>query len=167
MHTDADIAAFRLDRLRLRAQDGSMEQGHTEARWEHFPHGADIGIRGIGRSKNEAFEQAALAMTQVITNAKQVAVREAVAIACQAPDDEILLVDWLNALVYEMATRHMVFSRFNVHVDDHRLDGTAFGEHIDRQRHQPAVEVKAATYTGLSVGLNPDGLWVAQCVVDV
>ena len=106
-------------------------------------------------------------MTQVITNAKQVAVREAVAIACQAPDDEILLVDWLNALVYEMATRHMLFSRFNVHVDDHHLDGTAFGEHIDRQRHQPAVEVKAATYTGLSVGQNPDGLWEAQCVVDV
>ena len=51
-----------------------------ETRWEHFPHGADIGIRGIGRSKNEAFEQAALAMTQVITDAKLVAVREAVSI---------------------------------------------------------------------------------------
>lgn len=106
-------------------------------------------------------------MTQVITDASRVEVRERVNIACQAPDDEILLVDWLNALVYEMATRQMLFSRFEVHFDDHQLDGAAFGERVDLQRHQPAVEVKGATYTNLSVEQNPDGLWEAQCVVDV
>lgn len=144
-----------------------MAHGHAEPRWEHFSHGADIGVRGIGRSKAEAFEQTALAMTQVITDADRVEVRERVNIVCQAPDDEILLVDWLNALVYEMATRQMPFSRFEVHFDDHQLDGAAFGEHIDLQRHRPAVEVKGATYTSLSVEQNPDGLWKAQCVVDV
>ena len=156
-----------LDRSLGRAQDESMRQGHSELRWEHFPHGADIGVRGVGRSKNEAFEQAALAMTQVITDAGRVEVREGVDIFCQAPDDELLLVDWLNAVVYEMATRSMLFSRFKVRIDSHRLDGTAFGEHIDLNRHEPSVEIKGATYTALSVKQGPDGLWVAQCVVDV
>ena len=73
--------------------------------WEHFAHDADIGIRGIGATRSEAFEQAALALTAAITDPAHVAQRIAVAIRCEAPDDELLLADWLNAIVYEMATR--------------------------------------------------------------
>ena len=76
-------------------------------------------------------------------------------------------MDWLNALVYEMATRHLLFNRYTVQIDGTRLTATAWGEPLDIARHQPAVEVKGATYTGLRVSQEPDGTWVAQCVVDV
>jgi tRNA nucleotidyltransferase (CCA-adding enzyme) len=135
--------------------------------WEHFPHGADIGIRGIGASREEAFEQAALALTAVITDPARVEAKHAVEIAREAPDDELLLADWLNALVYEMVTQHMIFSRFSVRLDDGRLSATAWGEPLDALRHHPAVEVKGATYTALSVARRDDGAWAAQCVVDV
>lgn len=138
-----------------------------EPHWEHFPHEADMGIRGFGGTREQAFEQAAIALMSVITEPSAIAPRAEVAIACDAPDDELLLVDWLNAIVYEMATRRLLFSRFDVHIHEHRLTATAWGELLDMARHQPAVEVKGATYTGLRVAREPDGQWVAQCVVDV
>lgn len=147
-----------------------MPQPHSEteqARWEHFPHEADIGVRGIGSTKEKAFEAAGLAVTAVITDPASVSPMQAVQIACEAPDEELLLVDWLNALVYEMATRKMLFSRFTVHLNDHSLHATAWGEPIEVARHQPAVEVKGATYTALSVKRDEQGRWIAQCVVDV
>jgi len=135
--------------------------------WEHFPHGADIGVRGIGPTRSAAFEQAALALTAAIIEPAEVGDRFAVEINCEAPDDELLLADWLNAIVYEMATRKALFGRFEVRLDDHALRATAWGEAIDRARHHPAVEVKAATYNALRVARREDGAWVAQCVVDV
>ncbi len=139
----------------------------AEARWEHFTHGADIGVRGIGATPAQAFEQAALAMTAVICEPALVAPREAVTVECAAPDHEYLLVDWLNAIVYEMATRRMLFSRFEVAIAGDRLTGTLWGEAVDVARHQPVVEVKGATYTELKVHQDARGEWVAQCVVDV
>jgi tRNA nucleotidyltransferase (CCA-adding enzyme) len=136
--------------------------------WEHFVHGADIGVRGIGATLGEAFEQAALALTAVIADPARISSITAVDIGCEAPDMAVLFVDWLNALIYEMATRNMLFGRFEVRILEERsLTATAWGERVDRARHQPAVEVKGATYTGLSVAERDDGLWVAQCVVDV
>ncbi len=137
-----------------------------DARWEHFPHEADMGVRGFGATREQAFEQAALAMTAVITDPVRVAPLQAVDISCAAPDDELLLADWLNALVYEMATRKLLFSRFEVHIKDGRLTGRAWGEPVDAARHRPAVEIKGATYTQLRVA-RVNGGWVAECVVDV
>lgn len=137
------------------------------AHWEHFTHVADIGVRGFGRSMDEAFEQAALAMTAVITEPGSVRAVQAVDIECQAPDPEILLADWLNALVFEMAIRHMLFSRFEVRIAGQRLSAKAWGEAVDNARHQPAAEVKGATLSELEVARDADGQWRAQCIVDV
>jgi len=139
----------------------------SQCYWEHFAHGADIGVRGIGTTKAEAFEQAAVALTAVLTDPSQVVARSEVRIDREAADSEALLVEWLNALVYEMAVRRMIFGRFAVRLEANRLNGSAWGEEIDVARHEPAVEVKGATYTCLFVGQNADGGWVAQCVVDV
>jgi len=136
-------------------------------RWEHFPHEADMGVRGIGHSKEEAFEQAAIAMSAVITDPAKISAVERVEIACAAPDDELLLVDWLNALIYEMATRKWLFSRFEVHIKEHQLVAGVWGESMNAAKHQPAVEIKGATYTALRVAQESNGEWVAQCVVDV
>jgi SHS2 domain-containing protein len=133
--------------------------------WEHFAHDADIGICGYGPTLERAFEQAALGLTAVITEA-EVGATETVAIHCEDVDYEYLFVDWLNALVYEMAVRQLVFSRFKVTIRDHTLDAEAVGEPLDVARHQPACEVKGATYTALSVEHDSAG-WTACCVVDV
>jgi SHS2 domain-containing protein len=126
-----------------------------------------MGIRGWGRTRDEAFAQAALALVAVITDPAQVATRELVRVVCQADDDEMLLFEWLNAVVYQMATRKMLFGQFKVESDGTRLQAEMLGEAVNVERHQPAVEVKAATVTCLRVAREPDGTWSAQCVVDV
>ena len=136
-------------------------------RWEHFSHPAGIGVRGIGASKEEAFEEAATALTAVLTDVNQLEPKNFVKVVCEAPNDELLFVDWLNVIVYEMATRKMLFSKFQVQIDRGRLEGTIWGQPVDVAKHQPAVEVKGATYTELAVKRREDGKWVAQCVVDV
>ena len=134
--------------------------------WEHFEHGADIGVRGVGASKAEAFEQAALALTAVITDPLCVDERETVHIRCGAADDELLLANWLNALVREMTARRMLFARFHVQLNGRRLEARALGEPISTPRHQPALAVKGVTYVALRVAPLHDG-WLAQTVVDV
>ena len=144
-----------------------MDALKTRVRWEHFPHEADMGVRGIGPTKSQAFEQAALALTAVMTDPQRVVPEVEKHFSCEAPDDELLLVDWLNALIYEMACEHMVFGQFKVTINDHHLEAIAHGEQVDRMKHEPAVEIKGATYTELSVRHHEGSGWVAQCVVDV
>lgn len=144
------------------------DSGTARAAHECFSHDADIGVRGTGGTLSQAFEQAALALTSVITEPEQVApVQGPLEVACEAPDYCILLADWLNRLIYEMAVRHMLFSRFEVEISDHRLRARVWGEPLDRERHCPAVEIKGATYTGIDVSKKADGSWVASCIVDV
>ena len=139
----------------------------TEAGWEHFGHDADIGLRGFGPTPAAAFEQAALALTAAIVEPERVEPLEAVDIVCRARDLEFLLVEWLNTLVYEMATRRMLFSRFGVVIDNGGLTARAWGEPVDVARHRPAAEVKGATFTALEVARDELGRWRAQCIVDV
>lgn len=139
----------------------------TQPTWEHFTHGADIGVRGAGPTLAAAFEQAARALTAVVTEPDTVHPVQAIDVSCEAPDPELLLVDWLNAIIYATAVRHMLFSSFAVDTDGHSLRAVARGEAIDISRHQPAVEIKGATFTELKVRQDDDGRWIAQCVVDV
>jgi SHS2 domain-containing protein len=139
----------------------------TGGAWETFAHGADVGVRGYGASLSEAFANAAMALTSVVADPATVRPQVGVEISCAAPDCEILLLDWLNQLVSRMSADRLLFSRFEVEVEHERLDGVAVGEPIDVARHQPAVEVKGATFTELEVARDPDGRWRAQCVVDV
>ena len=134
---------------------------------EHFEHQADMGVRGFGRTCEEAFEQAALALTAVVVPPEFVQGRECVAVRCVAGDVELLLLDWLNAVVYQMAASKMIFHRFKVRLQGTQLEGELFGEALDVESHQPGVEVKAATATALCVAQLADGTWLAQCVVDV
>jgi len=134
--------------------------------WEHFYHQADIGVRGIGATLAEAFAEGAVALTAVICSPEKLAAAEPVEIRCECDDRELLFADWLNALIYEMAVRRMLFGRFEVHVEGDTLTATAWGEQADPERHETAVEVKGATYTQLKVA-QEKGKWIAQCVVDV
>jgi len=138
------------------------------AGWEHFEHQADMGIRGIGRDMAEAFAQAALAMTAIITDPAGVRPEQGIRLACSEADPELLFVDWLNQVIFLMATRGMLFSRFDVHISGNgELQAEIRGEPVDRTRHAPGVEVKGATFTELAVKRQADGSWLAQCGVDV
>ena len=136
-------------------------------RWEHFEHQADIGVRGYGRSLAEAFEQIAMALTAVITQPEGVSASRMIVVRCEAPDSELLLADWLNAVLREMSALRMVFSRFSVELEGNRLKAKLWGERLDQPRHQPVVEVKGASYHRLKVVKQDDSHWMAQCVVDV
>jgi tRNA nucleotidyltransferase (CCA-adding enzyme) len=135
--------------------------------FEHYEHPADIGIRGIGESKQEAFRQAAMAVTAAIVELDTVQPAEQVDIKLEIEDNELALVDWLNAVIYEMSVRGMLFSDFEVSINGNKLTAKAFGEKIDSHRHKPSAEVKAATYSDLKVEQNKQGEWIAQCIIDV
>ncbi len=134
--------------------------------WEHFSHGADVGIRGIGKSLEESFEMGAMALIAIITDPSLVEPVVEISVHCEAPDREILFMDWLNAIIFEMATREMLFSKFKVKINGNKLFAEIWGEPVDRNKHQPAVETKGATMTELQVQSIGD-VWKSQCVVDV
>ena len=151
--------------------------------WEHFSHQADIGIKASAGTLPEVFEQAAVALTAIVTEPKIVQPLECVKLECDAEDEELLFVNWLNSIIYEMAVGKMLFSKFEVKIDpapsgnsllnirrcgveNLKLSAKIWGEKIDPARHSPAVEPKAVTYNQLSVK-NENGKWTVQCVIDV
>ncbi|MFH1852061.1 MAG: archease [Candidatus Neomarinimicrobiota bacterium] len=138
----------------------------SRPRWEHFPHQADIGIRGIGATLGQAFSQAGKALTAVVTGAEIIPGR-GITFKLEAADRDTLFYDWINQVIYLMAVEKMLFGMFEVQISGTTLTSIIWGETIDRSRHQPVVEVKAATFTELAVNQLAGGEWQAQCVVDV
>lgn len=134
--------------------------------YETFEHEADIGVRGFGSSMERAFENAAGALYSVMVNLNRVGQKEKRTLSVSAPDAELLLVEWLNTLLSISDIERIVFSRFEVKLSGTALTGFAWGEKLDKQRHELGVEVKGATYHLLTVK-NENGTWIAQCVVDV
>ena len=134
--------------------------------WEHYSHTADMGIRGFGESMEEAFAAAAMALAAVNVDPKKIEQKQKIEVICMERDRELLLISWLNSLLYEMATRKMLFSKFHVEIKDGQLTGCAWGEKLDIQKHKPIMEIKGISYSDLKV-TQENGKWIAQCIVDV
>ena len=138
--------------------------------WRHLEHRADIGVEGRGPTLAQAFEQAALALTAVVTDPAGVRPLIAERLSLRADSADLLFVDFLDALVYRMAVQGLLFGRFEVALgadaEGATLEATLWGEPVDVGRHAPAVEVKGVTFSGLYVGPD-DGAFVARTVVDV
>lgn len=136
--------------------------------FELFEHKADVGVRGVGETLEEAFAECAKAMFSVMAELGRVKVREGVGIKVSARDKEELLLKWLNELLYESSAREMVFSEFEVKIGKQgkELEGIARGEKMDKKRHRLKTEVKGASYSGLDVR-EEKGECLAQCIVDV
>jgi tRNA nucleotidyltransferase (CCA-adding enzyme) len=134
--------------------------------WVHVSHAADVAVIGIGRSKAEAFRQAALALTATLTDPSQAVSTTAVPVHCRADSDELLVFEWLNALVTEMAAGGMVFRDFGVELGEGELNATAFGERIGNVRARPAAHIKAARLTALQWTRGSDE-WRIQAIVDL
>lgn len=139
--------------------------------YELFEHEADVGIRGIGKTLEKAFEEAAKALFSVEVDIKKVKARKTVKVSCEAENIEELFVEWLNALLTKASITDMVFSQFNVKIekkkDGFKLEGTAKGEKINPRKHGTKDEVKGATYAELKVYQDKKKRWIAQCIVDV
>ena len=138
-------------------------------RFEYLDHTADVEVRGIGATVEEAFCGAAAGMFDLMVDLKDITPRVRFPVEVSAPRLELLLVEWLGALLGEKDISGLIFSRFDVKIDrtpdGFRLSGEGWGEEIDQARHRPKLEVKGVSYAGLRVEKR-DGLWIAQCVLD-
>ena len=138
--------------------------------FELLDHEADIGIRGWGKTVEEAFENGARAMFSIMVNLEDVDVEKEIIINANAEDLESLFVEWLNELLAQRDISGMVFNDFTVRIssqdEELTLEGWARGERLDPEKHEIRTEVKAATYCGLAHGKEKKGNFV-QCVLDI
>lgn len=119
-------------------------------------HTADTGIEAWGTTLDEAFEEAALALFELMIEPAAVEEREAHRVSVTGGDDGDLLVRWLNELLYLVDARGLVFHRFVVEqLVPGAFVATAYGEPFDPARHLPRTAVKAATYHQLAVEPGP------------
>jgi len=134
---------------------------------ETFDHTADLGLRVRAADLDTLFAEAAEALFSVVVeDLSAVRPERVVEVRLEGDDREYLLYDWLKALPYCVDAEHLLFSRFEARVSDSSLEGRAWGEPLDRSRHELAHEVKAITYHGLRVE-REDGGWIAEVIVDI
>lgn len=138
-------------------------------RFEYLDHTADVEVRGVGDTVEEAFCAAAAGMFDLMVDLEKVSPRTRLPVEVSAPRLELLLVEWLSALLGEKEVSGLIFSRFVARIgkasEGFRLCGEGWGEPIDPSRHCPKLEVKGVSYAGLRVE-ERDGCWIAQCVLD-
>jgi len=151
------------------AGNGTPLERSAGAGFEVTDHTADVGLRVWGPSEAALFEQAALALSSLVCDPQTVEPRETYTVIAEAPagSPDALLVAWLNELLYRIDTDGIVFASFSVEGLTHRyVSARVKGEPLDRGRHGSRLDVKAATYHGLSVRRLEDH-WEATVVLDV
>jgi SHS2 domain-containing protein len=138
--------------------------------FEYFEVTAEIGIRAWGQSLAEALAEAARALFALMVDTAAVHAKRTIPIKLSAESPEILLADWLNRLILERDRTGCVFSGFRVAITPQAkgllLVGQASGEPLDRERHDPRIDVKAVTYNDLQV-LQQDNRVQVKCVLDI
>jgi len=120
-------------------------------RFEFLEHTADVYIRSHGKTMKEAYENAALAMFETMTDIDKVAQSQEETVEVEAEDQYALLYNWLEALLVKFETQNMLFSKFEItnwkeNSDKFQFTAKVWGENFDPQRHPQKVAVKAVTY---------------------
>jgi SHS2 domain-containing protein len=130
-------------------------------RYEQFPHTADIGVHVYGSDLKELFENAAFSMFDILADIdglKETATRE---ISLSAPNQDELLVAWLDELLYNFYTKSIIFSRFEIsELSDTSIKAKAFGRPVGANRNRLKTEIKAITYCGLAIKKTEEGFTV-------
>jgi SHS2 domain-containing protein len=135
--------------------------------FEILEHPADVGFLAHGRSLEELFANAALAMMSLGWELDAVEERESREIEATGEDTETLLYDWLSAILAVADAERMVFRRFEVsELGEGRARGVAWGEPFDNSRHQALTYIKAVTFHQFEVRETGQG-WTARVYVDV
>jgi SHS2 domain-containing protein len=137
----------------------------TRPHYDYFDHEADIGIEGRGKTQEEAFENAALAMFAIMAHPATVIPEREIRLEFEEADVELALVTWLNQLLGQARLRGLVFCAFELKREGDRWTGAAWGMPWQPGKDR-GTEVKGATLTMLKVEQSK-GEWSARCVVDV
>lgn len=123
-----------------------------ERDFEIINHTADVGIRAYGTNIGQAFANAARALFSLMAeldNVGEVIYRD---IELTAQDQESLLVEWLNELIYLFDVETIIFKRFEIiEINNTRLKARGYGEKVDKSKHKLKTGVKAATYHMLRI----------------
>ncbi|MCD6248230.1 MAG: archease [Hadesarchaea archaeon] len=139
-------------------------------RFEWIEHPSDAGFRAYGKDLSEAFENAALALFEIMVDTSKVEPREEITVVLEAEDEEALLYDWLDRLIYLHDSRNLVMSKFEVRISSEKgglkLKARAWGESFDPSKHSERTAVKAMTYHMMEVKRDSDRCSV-QAVVDI
>jgi SHS2 domain-containing protein len=135
-----------------------------------FDHTGDVGVRVRARSLGLLFADAAFALTDVVTDRRLVTQAQSVPVELSSTAVDLLLVDWLNDLIYRFDADSFVVACVEVSVrgegSEWTLRGKITGERLDPARHRVKTLVKAATYHALGVSRAGDE-WQATFVLDV
>ena len=138
--------------------------------YKFLEHGGEEGILGEGKTLEESFSEAAKAMFATMIEIKKVKSEKLVKISCESGDKETLFIEFLNELLAKKDILNMVFSKFNIKIKERnknfKLSGEAYGEKFNESKHNPKVEVKAATYSGLKLW-KEGGNYKSRCIIDV
>ncbi|MFP3204303.1 MAG: archease [Metallosphaera yellowstonensis] len=135
-------------------------------KFEFFDHTADVGIRAWGKTLEEAFENSALAVFEVMTDTSKVERRERREVTVEGYDLENLLYRWIESLLFYYDTELLLFSAFKVTIEGLSLRGEALGEKFDPERHERRTVVKAMTYHEMEI-TKRDGGYEITFVVDI
>jgi SHS2 domain-containing protein len=134
--------------------------------FEILEHTADVAIRAFGEDMAKAFVNAAKAMFSLITDPASIREIQCREVNVKAPDREILLVEWLNELIYLFDTEQMLLVRFEIlSLSDTNLFALCWGEKADLSRHEIKIGIKSATYHMLKIEHNRD--WQVQVLFDI
>lgn len=126
-----------------------------EKEFEIINHTADVGIKAYGADMKAAFANAARGLFSLITeldDIEEVIHRD---VELTAPDQESLLVEWLNELIYLFDAENIIFKRFDINqLSQTQLKARSYGHKVDSSKHKLKMGVKAATYHMLKVEKN-------------
>ena len=123
-----------------------------EKDFEIIDHTADVGIIAYGTDIRQAFANAAKAMFSLITELDEVEEVIYRDIELTAPDQESLIVEWLNELIYLFDTENIIFERFDItQLNSTQLKARSYGEKVNSSKHKLKTGIKAATYHMLRI----------------
>ncbi|MBI5680111.1 MAG: archease [Methanobacterium sp.] len=146
-----------------------MENNDLSKKFEFFDVTADVGYNAYGNNLEKAFENAALAMFEVITDTSKVKPKIKKEIKIESEDEYALLYDWLSEFLVILDSEFLVFSKFNVKIESkgngYLLEGTAWGKEFDTSIHEIRAEVKAVTYHLMDIK-KEDGVKV-RVILDI
>lgn len=130
-------------------------------------HTADVGFKLWGSTLADIFIQGASALTGLMTDRRRLRARQSIAVAIEAADREMLLVEWLNHLLYLYDAQNFLARSIEIQeLSPTRLRARLRGEPLDPQRHVLKTGVKAATYHQLAITPTAAG-WEARIIFDL
>lgn len=123
---------------------------NSQKKFEFFDVTADVGLYAYGKTLEEAFENAALALFEVMTDTSSINPSTRKYIEIESEDSSALLYDWLSELIFLHDSENLVFSRFKISItpkeDRFLLNAKVDGEAFNLDKHESREDVKAVTY---------------------